>query len=103
MICNSCGRSFDEPKVEYEHHSELEVFQDEPYYICPYCESDEIEKSDECSICGNQKPTTDDFCKFCDAAIAERVKTSLSEFQAEFSCSREKAIEAFNYVLEGLI
>ena len=51
MICNSCGRSFDEPKVEYEHHSELEVFQDEPYYICPYCESDEIEKSDECSIC----------------------------------------------------
>ena len=103
MICNTCGRSFDRPATAYQMHYEVDTLRERAYPICPYCESEEIEESDTCPICGNIKQTAEDYCNDCQAAIHEDVGSFLKEICTRFKIDIDTATEWAMYDIERRI
>lgn len=100
MICNNCGRVFDEPATAYQYHMEIDDNRYRAYPICPYCESEEIEESDVCCICDNDKQKTSDYCENCDAAIHELVGNLIKDLQKSFNIDYQTALEWVTYDIE---
>lgn len=79
-VCNDCGQEFEEPKTIYEWHSELNGMggnKCEKLYVCPVCESDDIEEEDLCDFCGRPAKLinagTKYICESCLDEIAEKL------------------------------
>ena len=53
--CNTCKEYFDEPEIQWEHHSELNGMGgiiDEEYCVCPVCHDYDIDEcKDKCDSC----------------------------------------------------
>ena len=56
-ICNDCQEIFDAPGTQTERHYEVPYLRDEHFDVCPFCDSDNIEKAHKCSKCGEYKET----------------------------------------------
>lgn len=103
MICNNCGRVFYEPATAYQYHMEIDDNRYRAYPICPYCESEEIEESDTCAVCGNDKQRTADYCNECQASIHEDVSRFIQELCSRFLIDSDTVVEWIMYDIEGRI
>ena len=93
MICNNCGRTFDEPARAHQMHYEVDTMREESYSICPHCHSEEIEESDKCPVCGEEKPLTEDYCKTCSDTIHNEVGKFIKAICAEFLIDQRTAVD----------
>lgn len=65
-ICNSCGGLFEEPKIIVEHHPYGDSYATEEWAVCPYCEDNNFEEANRCSICDEYAiELTDGMCNKC--------------------------------------
>jgi len=51
-ICNDCGEVFEDCKVVYEPHPYGMGSAYEKWYLCPHCDSTDIDEAKECERCG---------------------------------------------------
>ena len=100
MICNNCGRTFDEPAKAFQMHYEVDTMRERKYPICPYCYSEEIEESGSCPICGEAIPYTEDYCKRCSEDINQDLTRFIKSIQGLYSIDYEKAVEWLTYEIE---
>lgn len=47
LICENCGRIFDDTELDYKHTEEYGRIS-----VCPYCGSEEISGAKTCNCCG---------------------------------------------------
>lgn len=100
MICNNCGRTFDEPARAHQMHYEVDTMREESYSICPHCHSEEIEESNKCPVCGGIKRRTEDYCVPCSESISDNVGGYLLEMQRDFDIDYKTALEWLTYEIE---
>ena len=51
LVCKICGGVFEKEETRRTSHRSGEPFVEE-YYLCPCCNSDELEEATKCKICG---------------------------------------------------
>ena len=91
MYCNNC-KSFVGGKT-YEVGSES---IEPPETVCELCGSDDIEDSEDCPYCDEQKRTEQDMCDTCQEAFDEIVSNAIAEIEKEFLIDYKEAV----YLLE---
>jgi len=89
--CESC-KSFVEGKT-YEVGPES---IDPPETVCEVCGSDDLEDSEDCPYCEQQKRTDQDMCDDCQEKFDEIVSNAISEIEKEFLIDYKEAV----YLLE---
>lgn len=67
FVCQSCGGTFDTPKIAFEPHPELEDKMPECCYVCPFCGENEIEEARFCGLCG--EPVIGDYVELNDGRL----------------------------------
>lgn len=100
MICNNCGRTFDEPARAHQMHYEVDTMREESYSICPHCHSEEIEETDKCPVCGETIATTDDYCEDCNPLISAEVSVFIKDLQEAYNIDYTTALEWLTYEIE---
>lgn len=81
-VCEDCGRTFDEPIKTKEKLGEFwgaPAFHD--IYVCPYCESEEIDKLSVCPVCGEPMKADQDFCNACENFVSESLNDYIKSVQ----------------------
>ena len=81
-ICRDCGEIFDEPRIIYETHGEIDHRAHETFYVCPRCGEGDFEEARICEVCGEYIPESQSaycLCEKCEAEAWERFKTLMRE------------------------
>lgn len=91
MYCNNC-KSFVTGKTYEVGPESIEP----PETVCELCGSDNLEDSEDCPYCEEQKRTDQDMCDDCQEAFDEIVSNAISEIEKEFSIDYKEAV----YLLE---
>lgn len=91
MYCNNC-KSFVDGKT-YEVGPES---AEPPETVCELCGSDNIEDSEDCPYCDEQKRTDQDMCDTCQDKFDEIVSNAVLEIEKEFLIDYKEAV----YLLE---
>lgn len=91
MYCNNC-KSFIEGQT-YEVGPES---IDPPETVCEVCGSDDIEDSEDCPYCDEQKRTDQDMCDNCQEQFDRIVSNAIAEIEKEFLIDYKEAV----YLLE---
>jgi len=91
MYCNNC-KSF----VGGKTYGVLSDSIEPPETVCELCGSDDLEDSEDCPYCDEQKRTDQDMCDTCQKAFDEIVSNAISEIEKEFLIDYKEAV----YLLE---
>ena len=91
MYCNNC-KSFVDGKT-YEVGPES---IDPPETVCEVCGSDDIEDSEDCPYCDEQKRTDQDMCDDCQEAFDSIVNDAIVAIEKELCIDYKEAV----YLLE---
>ena len=91
MYCNNC-QSFIEGQT-YEVGPES---IDPPETVCELCGSDDIEDSEDCPYCDEQKRTDQDMCDDCQEKFDRIISNAIAEIEKEFLIDYKEAV----YLLE---
>ncbi len=91
MYCNNC-KSFVEGKT-YEVGPES---IDPPETVCEVCGSDDLEDSEDCPYCDEQKRTDQDMCDDCQEAFDSIVNDAIVAIEKELCIDYKEAV----YLLE---
>ena len=91
MYCNNC-KSFVEGKT-YEVGPES---IDPPETVCEVCGSDDLEDSEDCPYCEQQKRTEQDMCDDCQEAFDSIVNDAIVAIEKELCIDYKEAV----YLLE---
>jgi len=89
--CNDC-REFVNGKT-YEVGPES---AEPPETVCELCGSDDIEDSEDCPYCDEQKRTDQDMCDNCQEQFDRIVRNAIAEIEKEFLIDYKEAV----YLLE---
>ena len=89
--CESC-KSFVEGKT-YEVGPES---IDPPETVCEVCGSDDLEDSEDCPYCDEQKRTDQDMCDNCQEQFDRIIRNAIAEIEKEFLIDYKEAV----YLLE---
>ena len=89
--CNDC-REFVTGKT-YEVGPES---IDPPETVCELCGSDDLEDSEDCPYCDEQKRTDQDMCDNCQEQFDRIVSNAIAEIEKEFLIDYKEAV----YLLE---
>ena len=91
MYCNNC-QSFIEGQTYEVGPESIEP----PETVCELCGSDDIEDSEDCPYCDEQKRTDQDMCDTCQETFDEIVSNAIAEIEKEFLIDYKEAV----YLLE---
>lgn len=89
--CNDC-REFVTGKTYEVGPESIEP----PETVCELCGSDDIEDSEDCPYCEEQKRTDQDMCDDCQEKFDEIVSNAILEIEKEFLIDYKEAV----YLLE---
>lgn len=97
--CLDCGEIFEEPSVEtWNETSEYwgrPVNEPFTVYTCPSCGSDDLDKLNECPICGG--PAEDDFCADCHKYLEDRLEDITRELKTDYVTVQDLIAEHFGW------
>lgn len=110
FFCNDCEAEFFEPKVAYEHRSELNGMggiTSEGFTVCPECGSDDIEEMSTCDLCKEEKPKLiwvgdKEVCKDCREWVLEKVDETRDRIGEHFSLDRLETDRLLLEIMEEL-
>lgn len=91
MYCNNC-KSFVEGKTYGVSPDSIEP----PETVCELCGSDDIEDSEDCPYCDEQKRTDQDMCDNCQEAFDSIVNDAIVAIEKELCIDYKEAV----YLLE---
>jgi len=91
MYCNTC-KAFVTGKTYEVGPESIEP----PETVCELCGSDDIEDSEDCPYCDEQKRTDQDMCDDCQEKFDEIVSNAILEIEKEFLIDYNEAV----YLLE---
>jgi len=89
--CNDC-RDF----VTGKTYGVLSESTEPPETICELCGSDDIEDSEDCPYCDEQKRTDQDMCDNCQEQFDRIIRNAITEIEKEFLIDYKEAV----YLLE---
>lgn len=75
-ICNECGRTFSEPK-KIPHGG---GYDEEPWYECPFCGSDDYTLADYCVLCECVFPDEKLSYGLCEECVKKLAKDYANEY-----------------------
>lgn len=91
MYCNNC-KSF----VGGKTYSVFSYSTEPPETICELCGSDDLEDSEDCPYCDEQKRTDQDMCYNCQEAFDSIVNDAIVAIEKELCIDYKEAV----YLLE---
>ena len=91
MYCNNC-KSFVEGQTYEVGPESIEP----PETVCELCGSDDIEDSEDCPYCDEQKRTDQDMCDDCQEAFDSIVNDAIVAIEKELCIDYKEAV----YLLE---
>lgn len=90
-VCKKCGMEFEKPLRTYEGG-----YEEEPFYVCPHCYSDNFVAADTCAKCGHTFPADELLSGYCQDCLDDYAH----EYARDFVMNDPDERELFAWWLE---